>query len=159
MGGYLFLLIDHLLNFGDVTYRRRMLGGKRMKGKYLLSIFLPKAAAILKNRRKTSSLLQEAGDKAGKNKVMLKDLWHHIQLLVQLMKAWLSGEYTRVPYRSLVVIVASILYFVSPVDMIPDFLFGMGLLDDAVVITFALKQIEKDVDEFKKWKEERRNIV
>jgi uncharacterized membrane protein YkvA (DUF1232 family) len=130
-----------------------------MKGKYLLSFFLPKAVSILKNKRKTSSLLQEAEDKAGKNKAILKDLWHHIQLLVQLMKAWLSGEYGRVPYRSLVVIVAAILYFVSPVDIIPDFLFGMGLLDDAAVITFAFKQIEKDLEEYKKWKDDRRNIV
>jgi uncharacterized membrane protein YkvA (DUF1232 family) len=36
---------------------------------------------------------------------------------------------------------AALVYFVSPVDVLPDVVAGLGQLDDTVVITFAVKYI------------------
>ncbi|MGE6415992.1 YkvA family protein [Planococcus kocurii] len=54
-------------------------------------------------------------------------------------------------------IIASILYFVSPVDLIPYFILVVGCLVDAVVIAFAINQLNADIEKFKVWKESNDN--
>ncbi|MEH7356902.1 DUF1232 domain-containing protein, partial [Neobacillus drentensis] len=64
----------------------------------------------------------------------------------------IKGEYREIPKGSIIMIIATIIYFVSPVDFIPDFIVGLGLFDDAAVIGFAIKQISSDLEKFKDWK-------
>ncbi len=47
----------------------------------------------------------------------------------------------RVPARSKLVLFALAGYLVFPVDLIPDFLPGVGQLDDALVLAFALRAV------------------
>ena len=49
-------------------------------------------------------------------------------------------------------IVSSLIYFVSPIDLIPDFVTGAGHVDDALVITTALNLFKSDVEEYKAWR-------
>ncbi|WP_373713853.1 YkvA family protein [Streptococcus sp.] len=43
------------------------------------------------------------------------------------------------------------IYFFSPIDALPDFILGAGLLDDAFVLNACLKLIKSDVDDFRSW--------
>lgn len=52
----------------------------------------------------------------------------------------------RVPPRSKAVLVLLGGYLVSPVELIPDFLPGIGQLDDIAVVAFALDQMLNRVD-------------
>ena len=52
----------------------------------------------------------------------------------------------RVPPRSKAVLVVLAAYLVSPVELIPDFLPGIGQLDDLAVTAFALDQMLNRVD-------------
>jgi len=45
-----------------------------------------------------------------------------------------------------------LLYFVSPIDFVPDFLPG-GLIDDAFVLSLIIRQIKTDLYKYKEWKE------
>ena len=47
-------------------------------------------------------------------------------------------------------VIAAIIYFVSPIDLIPDMLPG-GFIDDAMVIGFIIAQIKSDLDNFLTW--------
>lgn len=47
----------------------------------------------------------------------------------------------RVPARSKAALIVLAGYLASPIDLIPDFLVGLGQLDDLVVAAFALDQI------------------
>jgi len=63
-------------------------------------------------------------------------------LLVRLIKD------QRVEVQAKAVLVATVLYFMTPLDFIPEALIGpMGFLDDVVLAVFALKKIIGDVDE------------
>jgi uncharacterized membrane protein YkvA (DUF1232 family) len=64
----------------------------------------------------------------------------------------MSGAYREIPYGSIVAAVAAILYFVSPIDFIPDFIPVVGLVDDVFVIGFVLKKIHSDLEKYEKWK-------
>lgn len=68
-------------------------------------------------------------------------------LLPRLLKlVWSLARDPRVPARSKAVLVVLAAYLASPVDLIPDFLPGIGQLDDIAVIAFALDQMVNRVD-------------
>lgn len=112
-----------------------------------------KAQTYFNSPEKTEKLVQDASKKASTRKPSLIEVWDKLQLLLQLVTAWRKGEYRKIPTGSLLTILASILYFVSPIDLIPDFLAGIGILDDAAVLAFVYKQISADLEKFKAWKE------
>ena len=84
----------------------------------------------------------------------LKALWSDIQLLISVIRDYSTGEYREIPFGSIAAIAAAILYFVSPVDAIPDFIPVIGYLDDAAVIAFCLRLVHEDLEIYKAWKEE-----
>ncbi len=71
--------------------------------------------------------------------------------LRRLLSAYYEGRYKELPWGSIVKGVLGILYFVSFVDFIPDFIPALGLLDDFVVIAWVVNSIREDLDKFKQW--------
>jgi uncharacterized membrane protein YkvA (DUF1232 family) len=128
-----------------------MLGTKKFEEGY--KRFESKAKEYIKRPEKTDVLLKDAGKKADENKGVLAESWDNLQLLFELVGAWRRGEYRKIPTGSIVTIIAAIIYFVSPIDFIPDFVIGLGIVDDAAVIGFVLKQITNDLEKFNLWKE------
>jgi uncharacterized membrane protein YkvA (DUF1232 family) len=112
------------------------------------------AKDYLEQPEKTKELIERASKKAADKKGKLHEVWDHLHLLFDLITAWRKGEYRKIPKGSILMIIATIIYFVSPIDLVPDFLVGLGILDDAAVIGFTLKQISSDLDKFKLWKED-----
>lgn len=55
----------------------------------------------------------------------------------------------RVPLKNKLYIAATILYFISPIDIIPDAIPGLGVVDDVIiavnVINLLLKSVDKEV--------------
>ncbi|MBY0120958.1 YkvA family protein [Bacillus sp. S/N-304-OC-R1] len=111
------------------------------------------------NPQKTDKLLKKTMKKAARNRGTLKDIWKNLQLLMDLMKSWSKGEYKDVSKKSIVFIIASILYFISPIDLVPDFLIGIGIVDDAAVLGYAIKQISGELEKYESWKEKRHKEV
>lgn len=116
-------------------------------------LFSSKAKTYAENKMKTKRLLSESEKKASSHKTSLKHIWSNIRILFQLLKAWTTGEYRDVPYRTIIMILVGLIYFISPIDLIPDFLTGPGLLDDTAVLAFLLSQITPDLNKFVQWKE------
>jgi len=110
------------------------------------------AKGFIDNPKKTEGLLKKAIQKARNNKGTLGDAWEKLQLFFDLVQAYSKGEYRNVAPATILAIIGAILYFVSPLDVVPDFLVGLGILDDAAVITFTLKKLSAELGEFKKWK-------
>ena len=70
--------------------------------------------------------------------------------LIRLVVAYARGHYREIPPDALVVVVTGLVYVVSPLDLIPDFLPG-GLLDDAVVVAWVVKTVRGELDDFRAW--------
>lgn len=119
--------------------------------------FGKKAKDYANDKKKTKKLVDEA-IKQAKKKGPLEEMWDSIQLLFGLVKDWSTGEYTEVPTGSIIAIIIGLLYFVSPVDLIPDFLPG-GLVDDALVLGLIFKQVTSDLEKYKEWLEETRILA
>ena len=68
------------------------------------------------------------------------------------MKAWLTGEYRDVSSATLISVVAAILYFVVPLDAIPDFILGWGLVDDVAVVSYVMSLVLDELERFEIWR-------
>ncbi|WP_299065476.1 YkvA family protein [uncultured Psychrobacter sp.] len=75
-------------------------------------------------------------------------------LLMSLVKDYYQGNYRNIPYRTISAAVIGLLYVLNPIDLIPDFIPFIGHIDDALVLKFCLKRMEKDLSKYKKWKNE-----
>src|SRR5688572_844437 len=79
--------------------------------------------------------------------------------LGRLLRAYAQGEYRAVPWKSLLLIVAAILYFINPIDVIPDLLPLVGLTDDFAVLFMVYKAIGADIDKFLEWEKSKAIII
>ena len=114
-----------------------------------------KAEEYARDPEKTKKLLNEATKKAkGGKKGPLTEVWNYLTALIRLVRAYMSREYTAVPWETIVLSIAAIIYFVMPVDLIPDFIPVGGLLDDAAVIYFVIASIRAHLDNFLEWEAE-----
>ncbi|MBU6482565.1 MAG: DUF1232 domain-containing protein [Nitrospirae bacterium] len=129
---------------------KRMTPAMLLKALKMFRGFTKAATQYLRDKERLRHLLAKAVSiaqrRGGK---LLKD----IQLLVRLLKASMSGVYTGLSVRKLVAIVAAILYLISPLDVIPDFIPVVGYVDDAAVIAWVMKSIAEELKDFKMWEE------
>jgi uncharacterized membrane protein YkvA (DUF1232 family) len=70
------------------------------------------------------------------------------RLVLELLDDFKDGRYRQIPWRSIVLIAAAVLYSVSPADVIPDYLLGIGLLDDLAVMAVATRLIQNDLRKY-----------
>ncbi len=94
--------------------------------------------------------------KAREHSASLRAVLDDLLTLIRLLHAWATGGYRAVPWRTLVVASAAVLYFVNPLDVIPDQLPGIGYLDDATVIATIAAMLRSDLERFARW--ERRHL-
>lgn len=76
-------------------------------------------------------------------------------LLTRLLKAYASGEYRAVPWNTLVRMIAVLIYFVSPIDFIPDLLPIVGLTDDIALLMWLFGAVKGDLDKFEQWESQK----
>jgi len=70
-----------------------------------------------------------------------------------MLRDYRQKKYPHFPWKSTLAFAVAILYMLFPVDIIPDFIVGFGLIDDAVISAIALKAIDMDIAEYRKWLE------
>lgn len=77
-----------------------------------------------------------------------------LMLLMSLVKDYYQGNYRDIPYKTVSAAVVGLLYVLNPIDIIPDFIPFIGQVDDALVLGFCLRLMEKDLNKYKTWKNE-----
>jgi len=107
-----------------------------------------KAEELINSSARLNQLLQEALNKARIQKQRIRKVWEELLQLIELVSAYAKGEYRNIPWKAIVYAIAAIIYFVNPFDVIPDFIFGIGFLDDAAVIAFVINAIREEIERF-----------
>ena len=74
------------------------------------------------------------------------------KLLVAMIDDFATGSYRNIPFYSMAVGVAGLLYLIDPVDVIPDFIPNIGYVDDAQVLDISFEMIRTDIDAYRSWK-------
>ena len=81
---------------------------------------------------------------------MDREFWHKllkvagkIPFAEELAAAWFCVTDSATPASAKGILVAALVYFVSPIDAIPDFLAGIGFTDDAAVLAMAVAAVSR----------------
>lgn len=98
--------------------------------------------------------LTKAKDVAGnENKGVGQVLLEKVTMLSRMVKAYSTGEYKIIPWGSIVKIIAVLIYFISPIDVIPDILPFIGLTDDLALTMWLFSSLKEDLENFEVWEQ------
>jgi uncharacterized membrane protein YkvA (DUF1232 family) len=133
-----------------------------MTSKHSLSLvcFTTRCATCSPTKNKTTGLLEVQMNMSTRFFEMFRmigRLRSDLPLLGRLLKAWKDGSYRGLSVRTLASLAGALLYVVSPVDLIPDFIPGVGFIDDAAVLALLLHSLAQDLAAFRIWEERRGN--
>jgi uncharacterized membrane protein YkvA (DUF1232 family) len=84
---------------------------------------------------------------------LLARLFQNLRLLVPLIKDYWKGNYRDVSVKSIVIFVGTLIYIISPIDLMPDYLVGLGQIDDVALLGLSLYFLEKELRKYQEWKE------
>jgi uncharacterized membrane protein YkvA (DUF1232 family) len=112
------------------------------------------SASVGKLTRPASKLL---GNKAGLQRLLGRAVRlapklprlasEELQALLRMIKAHVSRRYTNAPVGTVLKAIAAVIYFVDPLDIMPDPVY----IDDAAVITWVLNSMRMDLIRFRAW--------
>lgn len=77
---------------------------------------------------------------------------NQIRLALSLIRDFRNKSYTNIPWRSIAMLAAAVLYFVNPFDLVPDILPVLGFTDDAILFAALFKSIQSDLEKYCEWK-------
>ena len=99
------------------------------------------AESAARDKNKTKQLLHDALNKAYRNRNQLKSVWNDLMAVFRMLRAWSKGDYHSLPWKTIVLSLATVIYF-------------LGYLDDAVVLGFVVNSIKKELEKFLRWESE-----
>jgi len=123
---------------------------------------LQKAARILGKPGRLVLLLLMFGRKINQTKFTKEDsvlVKNKFYTLGRLLRAYTQGEYRTIPWKSLLLIVAALVYFINPIDIIPDLMPVVGFTDDFAVLYLVYKSVGEDIEKFLLWEKSRTTII
>ena len=134
----------------------------KLKRQQILDFFRKsenRATVILKDKSKANKTIKDALGKAITNKGASDGVWAKMVLLFGVVKDYVNGDYTEIPKRSIVAILGGLIYFLSPVDIVPDFVPFLGFIDDIFILNLVYKQVINDLEKYKEWKDSQVQII
>ena len=74
-----------------------------------------------------------------------------VAVLLSMLRAYIKKQYTDVSIATIIAAVAGLIYVVNPMDVVPEYVLGVGILDDAAVLGIILQAMHMDLNKYKKW--------
>ncbi len=113
-----------------------------------------RASQILKNRERLNHLLRISGDKL--KEVNLKNiknssLVERLMVFSRMIRAYAKGHYRGIKITNVLLLVAAVVYFVTPLDLVPDFIPITGLIDDFTVVLWVYNKLQDEIDTYLAW--------
>ena len=113
-----------------------------------------KAERIITSDSKVSELLDEVFLKIGESSEVFYKVQDSVIALSRMLSAWMKGDYRNISTKSIIAVVAALIYFVNPLDLIPDFIPVICQLDDIFVLGYLIKTLNKEIERFMAWEKE-----
>ena len=143
---------------GTETISKRKKETKLSVGKVLESrafaMAMNVASKYAAGKSKIYRLLNHAFEKLreeSNRKLFKKDFKEKTQTLMRMAKAYIEGQYRKIPSETAFRIIGGLIYFVWILDFIPDFFPIIGLADDLAVIVWVYNGINHELEDFERW--------
>lgn len=113
--------------------------------------YIRKAAYLMKNKTRIQEVTKEAlGMITSKRK--LGQVKGEVLLMIDLIHDAVFGKYKGWSKKNVVLAVAALIYLISPIDLVPDFLIGIGFGDDLAVIAWAFAKLSLELKRYVAWR-------
>lgn len=115
-----------------------------------------KASKVLKDKSKAKILGEQVFQKSNllSSIPLIGSLIFEIKDITNMVLDYAHGNYKKVPLPTMLAFAAALIYFVSPIDLIPDVIPVLGYIDDAAIFKLVMKAFHLDLDRYRNWKEE-----
>ncbi len=127
------------------------ISGEKVEGSATYREARERASGYAEDPARLNRLIDRATRKARSRRGRLAEVWDSLMAMLRLLRAWAGGRYRDIPWSSLLSIIATVVYFVTPTDLVPDFLLGWGFIDDAALLAWILSSVRADLDDFIAW--------
>lgn len=117
----------------------------------IIEPFIKRAEQIVGDNPAINAIIDQAFDKLGQWSEQFYDIQDTVLALGRMLRSWIAREYTDVSPQAIVAAVAALIYFASPIDIIPDFIPFIGHLDDILIIGYLTKVLNKELERFLTW--------
>lgn len=117
-------------------------------------IALQKASGILGKKGKLVMLVSRLAMKLRDVKwkdIQAADVKDKFYTLGRLLKAYALGHYREIPWKPLLLLTAAVIYFINPIDLLPDWIPGLGLTDDFGILMSVYASFGNEIDKFLAW--------
>lgn len=114
--------------------------------------WIDKAKQTIGNPEKIKDLLKQVFSLI--NKKGLSSVREQIELICSYVKDIMSGKYKDYDMFKLIVLIAALIYVVSPIDLIPDVIPVIGWTDDVAVILWAAREMNSELLKYKEWQKQ-----
>lgn len=123
---------------------------------------LKKATGIARNPEKISELIGSVSDKMSdmdENKQKVSGFLERVRTLLRMLRSYINGDYRQIPWKSLLMIIGALLYFIMPIDLIPDFIPLTGFADDISIIFLVFSSINEDIEAFMEYEQSKNSQI
>jgi len=113
-----------------------------------------KAKKTVQNNERLKNLLDKSVRKLNEisnNKTERDSFIGHLKTLVRMIQAHINGEYKAFSTKTILMFVFALVYFITPLDLIPDFIPVLGLTDDISIVYFIFRSFIEDIEAFNDW--------
>ena len=95
---------------------------------------------------------EEALEKASQGGDNHPRMLRQTEVALELLDDHEAGRCPQVPYHTVSLLGVAVLYLLNPVDVIPDWIPGLGISDDALVLELAFELGAAGVERYCTWK-------
>lgn len=130
--------------------------GLKLSKNVLFNVFVGRAAKLLGRPFRVITVLNEAADKLadkGSKTNKFRQLFDVALTLVRMVRHFISGEYREVATSTIVSGLAVLLYILSPIDLVPDFIPVLGFLDDLSLVSWFMGKFQGEITRFREWED------
>ncbi|GAA5024374.1 hypothetical protein GCM10011506_07960 [Marivirga lumbricoides] len=123
---------------------------------------LKRATEIMRDKQLVTRLIHDTKDtfqSKAKTSEKIQAVKFQLFTFIRLVRAYIKGYYREVSVKNMLYTVGVLIYFVTPTDIVPDFLPVGGFVDDAALIIWLYKQLGDEVKQFLEWESKHKQIT
>ena len=117
----------------------------------LLQRKMPGASRVVSDPDRLKKLAKD-GFSIVKGKKKFSEVQNEITTLITMVTDSVRGSYKGLGKKNLLMIVAGLIYLINPLDIVPDFIFGIGFADDLSVLVYIISKLSEEMAKYRFWK-------